>query len=143
MTDSYPLTKISSTQFIEGYWRPHVTRSNEEDNDSEAYPFPVNSGKEVDKDFLVKLGKIMNIINYDEKTIDTTGKITLSCLQYKGYSFCRLCDNNKNGSSDYILKKGNHRYTFPQGVMHYYKEHHVQPSDEFYELIMSIDLIDS
>jgi len=147
MSSSYPLTEVSETKFIEGYWRLTKKRA-EPTGDKikdrqQSYPFPKDSGEDVDEDFIEKMEKIINMSSHSkEKKIDRKGNITISLRRYKGYSTCRLCDKDDNGSCEYTILKDEKEYTFPEGIVHYYKKHDVQPSDEFYTMIMKIDLID-
>jgi hypothetical protein len=178
MSDSYPLTKISDTKFIEGYWRhtkkrpepkpkkisPPKDKTNPDydsdmdsgtdySSDEESYPFPISSGTDVDINFIEKLDKIISMGNncetkpghlvrvYESKKIDKIRDIIIEPRYYKGYSVCRLCEKKNNGSSEYTITRDDVKYIFPRGILHYYESHQVQPSKEFYELIMDINLV--
>jgi len=82
-------------------------------------------------------------------------------VSYLGYSTCRIC-GKENGNAEYNLclnkchglqciysKKYEdgvaedcsnriecRHYIFPSGLLHYYRDHHVLPSEEFYDFIM-------
>jgi hypothetical protein len=82
---------------------------------------PKSSNQQVNAIFLRKLNIIMK---------------TQESLQYRGYSNCRLC-KKINGSTEYTLTKDGVTFNFLEGLIHYYKDHMVQPSDEFYDFIMN------
>jgi hypothetical protein len=46
---------------------------------------------------------------------------------WKGWSVCRLCGKNINGSTD----KSDGIYVWPAGLSHYVREHNVKPPKEF------------
>lgn len=113
---SYPLTKVSNTEFIEGYWQ--------ESNECGCcnpikYPYPVNSGIRVDKVFLQNLEHIKQYCKVD---------------YYMGPSSCRLCELSV-GCSEYSFKSDGKIYRFPEGLVHYYTNHNVQPSHEFVDAV--------
>jgi len=47
--------------------------------------------------------------------------------QYMGYSSCRLCDKNNNGTADYT----DGVWMWPEGYAHYLDAHSVRPPQEF------------
>lgn len=51
---------------------------------------------------------------------------------YRGFSCCRVCDLNTNGSKDLTDDK----YIWPEGLAHYIEEHDTQLPDEFIEHIL-------
>jgi hypothetical protein len=112
---SYPLTKVDETSYIEGYWRSSYEKN---------YPFPKPTDQPVDSDFLSALKDMMS---------------TNQCNLYRGFSFCRLC-NECNGSGEYqvtgTLDNLRVQFTFPDGILHYYTEHNVQPSKEFKKFVL-------
>lgn len=113
---SCPLTKVSDTEFIEGYWQEY----NECGCCNKLkYPYPVNSGICVDPVFLQNLEHIKKYCKVD---------------YYFGASFCRLCETAVGGS-EYSFKSDGKTYRFPEGIVHYYSQHNVQPSDEFMEAV--------
>jgi hypothetical protein len=113
MQNISPLTKVSDTEFIEGYWKCDYNNS---------YPMPVDSGQLVDEKFLKKLSEVT------EKYADT-----FAC---QGYSECRLCGKH-NGFKEYRLtNKAGITFNYPDGLTHYYTEHRVQPSKEFVVFVM-------
>ena len=111
---NYPLTKISDTKFMEGYW------SNVDDFDSMKYPQPLATDIPVNKDFLDKLKRI------NEKAYQ---------IHYLGFSHCRIC-KCLNGTAEYVLSNENIQFNYPEGLLHYYEKHNVKPSDEFFHFIM-------
>jgi hypothetical protein len=113
----YPLTKKNVNEYVEGYW----FNSNDEQR---LLPFPKKTDVNVDTDFLEKL------------------EITMSKykpIMYFGPSGCRIC-NEYCGSLEYVINNDNVKFIFPEGIMHYYKEHNVQPSTEFKNFIMNIPI---
>lgn len=113
---SYPLTKVSNTEFVEGYWQKY----NECGCCNQLkYPYPVNSGIQVDEVFLQNLEHIKKYCKID---------------YYFGASFCRLCEVSVGGG-EYSFKTEGKLYRFPEGIVHYYIVHNVQPSDEFMEAV--------
>lgn len=116
----YPLTKKTDNHYIEGYWYADLLY----DESLGKLPFPKQTDVSVDGKFLDKLIAVTN-----SKICQTKA--------YFGFSTCRLCDK-LNGSVEYTVTHGGLAFTFPEGLMHYYMEHHVQPSTEFYNFIMSL-----
>lgn len=113
----YPLTKISDSKFIEGYWFP--TNPSDKDFDI-GYPKPICQTKTVDINFINKF-KLLN------KKAESKS--------YFGSSNCRIC-NRVNGSNEFISKNDSIEFTYPEGLFHYYEDHNVHPSDEFYNFVM-------
>jgi hypothetical protein len=113
---SYPLTKVSDTHFIEGYWQEYHECGC---CNPLKYPYPVDSGIKVDKVFLQNLEHIKQFCK-------------IEC--YYGASFCRLC-NISVGGNEYSFRSEGKTYTFPEGIVHYYTVHNVQPSEEFVEAV--------
>lgn len=109
-----PLTKINDNKFIEGYWYEDYLFRNHD------LPIPIESNVVIDKDFIKKLCDIYNQV------------IPKS---FYGSSMCRICKQS-NGSDEYELGKNNTSFIFPSGLIHYYINHNVQPSKNFYEFIM-------
>lgn len=52
------------------------------------------------------------------------------CKGSKGSSICRIC-KNRNGSRTFFYKN----WEWPDGLMHYIKNHNVKPSKEFIRFI--------
>ena len=77
-----------------------------------------------DKKFINKLENI-------EKYTKVEGII------YRGFSNCRIC-KKINGAAEYSIAKDGIKYIYPSGIIHYYKDHNVKPSDEFYNLIINL-----
>lgn len=115
----YPLTKVSDNEFIEGYWFPDEDPS---DTDYDiSYPKPLATNNPVPIEFINKL----------QLLTDTEAKKD----SFWGSSSCRLC-HCANGADEYTLTSNNLKYIYPSGLMHYYTEHNVQPSKEFYNFVM-------
>jgi len=127
------MIKLSDKDFVEGYWK--------NDTDCKNYQLPVDSGKEVNEEFLQNLERVIIIsAQRREVVLEKKRNIVVQFVDYMGYSNCRLCQK-ENGSGEYIIVHDGVKYRFPEGIVHYYKEHRVQPSHEFQELIMNLELI--
>jgi len=122
---NYPLTKIDNNNFIEGYWKNIL--SSYPDN----YPYPKVSDTKVSNEFINKLEQIMNCNNSSNIIKE----------EYFGFSYCRLCNCN-NGGNEFIIKSNNITFRMPEGMIHYYINHNVQPSKEFYDFIMNFNLVE-
>ena len=85
------------------------------------YPIPIISNKKINNEFLNKLKNYVDGING---------------TYYLGYSKCRICGKNV-GNLEYIIGNDDMKIYFPEGIIHYYETHNVEPSKEFYEMIMS------
>jgi hypothetical protein len=123
--NNYPLTKVNDKEYIEGYWFSNYIDNNK-------YPKPLATDIKVDQKFIEKLKKMMNDIE--------NKKINSQHMHYRGYSYCRLCSTATfllhNGTTEYIFYVDDIKYRFPEGLIHYYVYHNVQPSAEFYNVIM-------
>lgn len=112
----YPLTKLSENVYVEGYW------SNEE---NPQYPTPFErKNVTIDRYFINKLKNAGKYIKVDEKI-------------YRGFSKCRIC-GKLNGAGECSITKNGIKYIYPNGIIHYYEDHGVKPSDEFYQLIINL-----
>lgn len=117
--NTYPLVKVSNSEFIEGYWFP----SSPSDKDYDiGYPVPIKTNIPIDEIFLNKLCLMSN-------------KHAMK-LHYNGYSKCRICGCN-NGNVEFVLEKDGIKFRYPEGLMHYYEIHNVQPSKEFFDFIIN------
>lgn len=101
------------------------------------YPKPVSSSRSVDPAFLARLESVLAIghLPFAEQDAIHNAKID----HFKGSSCCRLC-GRKNGSQTFNCKRNGATWSFPQGIIHYYKDHHVQPSEPFRMFIMDFVL---
>lgn len=117
----YPLTRISENFFVEGYWFSN------DSNETKKYPFPKSTFDLVDSKFIDKLQTLMTEQNNTDKRITVES--------YFGSSVCRICECS-NGSREFILTNDGTTFRVPNGVLHYYKDHNVQPSLEFYNFIL-------
>lgn len=130
----YPFAERKEGGYTEGYWR----RTKEE---VDVLPFPEPTDIRVDNDLIIKIAQIEELAR--DKYLYSKGTI-LSSNCYMSYSKCRLCDID-NGSNETTIKyKDQTTVTFPEGLLHYYCVHNVQPSKEFttvinqtYELVKS------
>ena len=50
---------------------------------------------------------------------------------YKGYSLCRIC-GERNGSREYRYRG----FIWPEGYIHYIKDHNVRPDEEFRKMVV-------
>jgi hypothetical protein len=112
--NNYPLTKVSDKCYIEGYW---ATIGYGYDL---SYPWPKPGDQQVNQDFLDRLEELKN-----------ESEVTSSF----GFSTCRLCGKN-NGGDEYRVTKNDITFLIPEGLVHYYEDHLVQPSEEFYNFVM-------
>jgi hypothetical protein len=122
----YPLTKINDNEYVEGYWYEDKIFGNKK------YPKPQATDIKVDYFFIKKLKKIVN--NIKEKYKYDTCIIINGCATSYGFSKCRLCEID-NGSEEFSIGKNGITFKFPEGLIHYYDKHNVQPSNEFYKFI--------
>ena len=53
----------------------------------------------------------------------------------KGYSYCRVCGDNQNGTSTYFLEG----WRWPSGYSHYISKHNIRPSKAFEKFILGDD----
>lgn len=118
-----PLHKINDIEFIEGYWA-NLSPIYDRERTRFKYNLPIVTDIPVDPKFMEKLN---NMIDNDE----------CESTHYCGFSTCRICDKG-NGSSEYKLSNGDISFKFPEGLIHYYKDHNVQPSEQFYHFIMKL-----
>jgi hypothetical protein len=130
--NNYPLTKVDN-EYREGFWRDTTYYL----TPGPKYPFPLEGKIDVDSKFIEKLNEVIKAgkVNKEEHSI---------CInQYFGSSRCRLCDCI-NGSEEYVVKnKEGIKFVFPSGLLHYYVDHKVQPSKEFYDFIMNYTIEES
>lgn len=120
---SYPLTRGDDGSFNEGFWQTKRD-TNTEGNE---LPFPKRSETPIPKEWKAKLHALC--IHCDRK-----GWFT----DFFGPSISRLSDKYV-GNREYHLNVIGQAWSFPEGVLHYYCEEGVQPSDEFYSLVDSFD----
>lgn len=123
----YPLTKLKDNSFVEGYWFSN------DSNESKHYPFPKATSEPVDPNFIDKLETIMSF-GLTGSSKQTDNRVTIE--SYFGSSECRLCGCS-NGSQEFTLVNNGTTFRVPNGILHYYKDHNVQPSYEFYQFVLS------
>jgi hypothetical protein len=115
--------KSQKKRIIEGYWK---------EKSNNKLPVPVSNKSKFTKeneDFLKILELIENYISSCNGERNT---------QIMGWSNCRIC-GKKNGTIEYILPLGkNSDLVWPGGLMHYYKDHKVLPSQFFVDKIHTI-----
>ena len=119
-----PLYKVSDTAYVEGYWAS-LHPEYDTENTREKYNLPISTKMPVDPKFLSKLKKIM--IKHES-----------SAVSFRGLSDCRVC-SKMNGSKEFTLTNSQISFTFPEGIIHYYKDHGVQPSDKFHDFIVGFE----
>jgi hypothetical protein len=118
-----------------GYWKgpdePHL-------------PSPVATNMQIDPVFLQNFQSILDNIRNSYRQLRkfpyTSPFINASLCCYMGYSTCRICQKDNNGDSDVTLIAKDCTYTFPDGLIHYYKEHGVAPDPEFMAFINAFKL---
>lgn len=110
----------------EGFWK------NDENPD---YPFPLETDIPNSSIFIKKLKLLMN--NKDSEKTRTIGDFEVSVIHYRGFSPCRLCNLQTNGSREYTFIKNKTKFVVPEGYLHYLITHNVHPSEEFVKFIES------
>jgi hypothetical protein len=121
-TNTYPLTySEENTYYYEGYWFSDSRFNN-------IYPIPIIGDESIDPIFIEKIDKYMDEYE-DYRDI---------CFKYLGSSCCRICDKCHNGSNEYKIIYEDKVIFFPSGLIHYYRDHNVKPSIEFYNAIMGL-----
>ncbi len=114
-----PLVAISENTFVEGKFRESPDNRS---NHPIMYPYPYMHEKPfMDKEFVKKLKMVMN----DNKRY---------AVPYNKSNKCVLC-SKALGNLEYTLQKGDTKFIFQDGVVHYYIRHNVWPSKEFYWFI--------
>ena len=110
---------MDASKCVEGYW---ASKPNDK---TSKYPWPEADSGGQDQDTLVA------VLERVEKALSSSG---IGCLT-SGYSPCRLCDKAENGSAELqCVVEGTH-WSWPQGLLHYLRDHRVAPSDKFAELL--------
>ncbi len=97
-------------------------------------PFPKVEKKPFNglNNFLKKLEKIQMLIQVNYSKVGN--------LEYfDGDSICRLC-NQDNGSGEYTLNMNGEIYQWPDGLIHYYKDHQVHPPNKFYQTVIQFSI---
>jgi hypothetical protein len=110
-TNFYPLYQKDDTTYYEGYWFSGLSANTN-------YPIPV-IGEKNSEEFLSALERYMK---------------NNESISYFGSSECRLCQI-ANGGSEYSIDYLDGKIFFPSGLLHYYRDHSVNPSREFAEVI--------
>lgn len=120
-TNVNPLTYESDNLYHEGYWFGSIRSNNK-------YPIPIETETKNSDEFINNLKLYMN----------STDPIK----SYFGSSNCRLCDKH-NGSTEYEIRNFNSEkiIVFPVGLLHYYEDHNVIPSNEFYDIITKLEFV--
>jgi hypothetical protein len=137
----YPLTEQNG-EFLEGFWTEgewSTIALHWIDDPNSNLPFPKPEKNEKDRDFINQLSWIMAHIKRCKKAIKSekncAGKKLIDDFGFDfeshlGNSKCRLCGND-NGNGEFLLKKEEIIFRFPEGIHHYYEDHNVKPSSEF------------
>ena len=125
---------------VYGYWRSAPgTPDNAADDFNTYLPWPTpneDKGKLAQlKEFIPRLERIEEKL----RGFDKRSEMNLMC-HYMGSSTCRLCSKD-NGSSEYIVyrKETNTKVVWPEGYIHYLKEHNVMPENTFMEVMKRFD----
>lgn len=130
--NSYPFTQLEPNKYAEGYWASGYEAGQQTQN----LPTPIDSGINVDIGFLTKLTAIENLAKTKYKTNGVPFLNAKLCYsQFMGYSPCRLCKSNNGSGETSIFYKNTADVVFPEGLLHYYITHRVQPSREFVNII--------
>jgi hypothetical protein len=115
---SYPTLSYSHQKKVEGYWRGRY----EPDKDLPSPELFNGTPTEEYKKFVKTFSDMKYVSPFPE--------------MYMGYSYCRIC-NMKNGSGEYNVDYKGCKVYYTEGLLHYYQEHNVLPSEEFYRIVMS------
>jgi hypothetical protein len=118
------MTSVNNIKY-EGFWK------GKEEQDM-TLQTPLESFNKVDINFINKLDSIMELV---KSHIFYNG----TYCEYAGDSLCRIC-NNSNGCGEYKIAHGNITFCFPSGLIHYYKDHNVHPSNDFKNWVTCVDL---
>jgi len=143
MQNNYPLTKIDEKNYAEGYWingqwcnqtkiwiKNNNEINNEINNENIMYPTPKPDIEAVSKEFIDKLKKLCETVFFNTN---------INLKSYMGNSYCRICGcENKN--KEYHFKSGDITFKMPEGMFHYYINHNIHPSKEFYDFVMKYDI---
>jgi hypothetical protein len=112
--------------YREGFWAP--------DKDTKSkFPFPVESENQIGPKFVEKMNDVMDFISRHKGS-------QYGCTQYKGVSYCRLCNYRHNGSCEFWFYYKGKKYVFPEGLNHYFEEHSVHPTADFKKAIKAFKL---
>jgi hypothetical protein len=114
-----PLSVVNNNKY-EGYW------INEQNLD---LPIPLINKYPTDT--------LKEFINVFTKVLENVKKNTSNISDFLGSSKCRIC-KKYNGSKEFKFTLKENTIYVPEGMLHYYLEHNVNPSDEFYSLVNSI-----
>ncbi len=102
----------------EGYWRDCK-------KESSILPFPVphsSSNLSLDR-FLIKLERVEAVCSRESTGIKN--------------AVCCLCECDNDMFEEYVMETQTREVRWPVGLLHYYREHHIHPSKEFYCIIMT------
>lgn len=112
----------------EGYWYEGTP-----DEGKIYLPKPVPNEKpwKGQRAFLTALAKV------EGNATDGDREITTS-RHFKGCSPCRCCDNERNGSGEFICTALKSEWVWPSGFRHYIEVHNVRPSVAFQEFIIAV-----
>jgi hypothetical protein len=117
-----PLTKVDDVNYIEGYWQQNMPYMEPGDT----YPFPIDTNEPNDPIFKSKLCDLIESL-IKKKSYDN----------YLGFSSSRLTGESVGGW-EYKFENNGIKWRFPEGIKHYYVDHNVKPSKEFYDMVMSL-----
>ena len=128
--DLIPSNKDDNIFFNEALedYKKNVSDNFIKNNYKQTFPYPLPTMDFPDKKFIKKLKKLQEKIQNNE-----IGETNNQC----GDSYCRICVKThiKSIESKFTFKKV--KYCFPGGIIHYYENHGVHPSEEFKEAVMN------
>jgi len=107
----YPLTNIGNNEYNEGFWFS---------DKEQIYPIPKIEKISIDETFIS-----------DFKLVTKNLKLNNMYTPYFGVSSCRFTNINISGNKTYHLKYGIDMFNYPEGLIYYYNNFNVQPSDKF------------
>lgn len=70
--------------------------------------------------------------------VENGGREITRSRHYKGCSPCRCCDEERNGSGEFICTALKSEWVWPSGFRHYIEVHNVRPSVAFQEFILAV-----
>jgi hypothetical protein len=134
LLDKDPLTKLSETQYVEGYW------FNKDDYHSDSKISLYGFNSEIDIIYpwpkYLKDDGSKQQEKPDTEFIEKLKKIIPHCEKFTSYggSPCRLSDEIV-GSIEYSFTDDGIKYNFPEGYMVYLEKFNVHPSAKFKEVV--------
>ena len=124
----YPPQKVDETpkKYI-GYWRRTDEHNCFPFCKCSEYPIPCPHHEQLDQEEII------------EKTICMLKNYSIEIESYFGSSPCRLCDNDENGSEEYVILFNGYQYVIPFGYFHYLRDHNVKIDDTLLKIVDHYD----